>query len=506
MKKLIGFFLIIFFCYSSVYSQNDFVQNKLDDYILKAMQNENIPGVSLTIVKDGKVIVSKGYGYREKEKINKVDANTLFMIGSNTKAFTAAAICLLNYEKSLSLEDKVIKWMPEFKMYDDCTTKDIMIRDLLCHRLGLQTFQGDFVNWDSDLSRADIIHNLRNLIPVYPFRARYGYCNAGFLTAGEIIPIVTGKSWEDFIKDKILDPLQMNRTFVTVSGIINDKNSALPYTESLDTLVKIPYPNIDNLGPAGNISSCSKDMANWLLMQLDSGKFNGTQIIPFDALKQMRLSNMVTGNGLGQFFPSSHFRNYGLGWFLADYDGKLIIWHTGGVDGFVSSVCFLPEENLGIVVLTNNDHNSLFEALRYQIIDSYLGLPYRDYEEQAYQSGLDHQKNEIEFYNKNKKLVEQNSASDLNLKMFTGTYTNNAYGKIDIKLNDKGKLDIYFSHHPFLIGHLEDIGGYSFFCSYNNAEYGFKVIPFTVKDGKVISAKISVNDFIDFMKYEFIKD
>jgi len=506
MKRLFLFTIIFFLSHSLTFSQNTFVQNDIDDYILKALQNDDIPGVSVAIVKDGNVVLAKGYGYREKEKINKVDENTLFMIGSNTKAFTATALCLLEYEKSLSLNDKVSKWMPDFKLYDELATKDIMIRDLLCHRLGLQTFEGDFVNWDSDLSRAEIIHNLRNLIPVFPFRSRFGYCNAAFLTAGELIPIVTGKSWDDFIQEKILTPLDMKRTFVSVSGIANDKNSAFPYTENIDELVKLPYPNIDNLAPAGTISSCAKDMANWLLMQLDSGKFNGATVIPFDALKQTRMSNMVAGNGMGQFFPSSHFRNYGLGLFLADYYGKLVVWHTGGVDGFVSSTCFLPEENLGIVILTNTDQNSLYDALRYQIIDSYIGAPFRNYEDKYLEGKAAQKKEEKEFIEKNRKLVAENSASDISLKIYTGTYTNSAYGKIEIKIGDDGKLKIYFSHHPFLIGQLEDIGGRSFFCTYNHPEYGYKVIPFEMKDSRVYSVKITVNDFIDFMPYEFVKD
>ena len=182
------------------------------------------------------------------------------------------------------------------------------------------------------------------------------------------------------------------------------------------------------------------------------------------------------------------------------------MWHTGGVDGFVSSTCFIPEENLGIIILTNTDQNSLYETLRMQIIDSYLGAPYRNYEK-FFAEGKIAQKNEQrEFIEKNKKLIEENSTSDLNLKMYEGTYANSAYGKINIKLGDDGKLDIYFSHHPFLIGHLENIGGRSFFCTYNNPEYGYKVIPFEMKDSIVYSVKISVNDFIDFMSYEFIKD
>lgn len=507
MKRIFLFAIIFFFSHSILFSQNAFVQNELDDYILKAMKNENIPGVSVVIVKDGKVIVLKGYGYREKEKINKVDENTLFMIGSNTKAFTATSICLLDYEKSLSLNDKVTKWMPDFKMYDDFVTKDVMIRDLMCHRLGLQTFEGDFVNWDSDLSRAEIINNLRNLVPVFPFRARFGYCNAAFLTAGELIPIVTGKSWDDYVNEKIIGPLQMTRTYINVEGIKNKKNSALPYTTIIDSLVKIPYPNINNLAPAGTISSCAKDMSNWISMQLDSGKFNGNQIIPFQVLKQTRMSNMVAGNGLGPDFPGSHFQNYGLGWFLDDINGKLLIWHTGGVDGFVSSVCLIPEENLGIVTLTNTDQNLLFEDLPFQIIASYLGVsPKKNYSEMSLKGIIEKQKQEKEFFEKNKKLVEENSASDINLKMYTGTYTNPAYGKIEIKIGDDGKLKIYFSHHPFLIGQLENIGGNSFFCTYNHPEYGYKVIPFEMKDSKVYSVKISVNNFIDFMPYEFVKE
>jgi CubicO group peptidase (beta-lactamase class C family) len=264
-------------------------------------------------------------------------------------------------------------------MYDTCTTHDVRIRDMLCHRLGLKTFQGDFVNWNSTMSRIDIIHNLRNLKPVYPFRTTWGYCNAGFVTAGQIIENVTGQTFEEFVKATILDPLQMTRSSTSYADIKHDDNAASAYTLVNNAITKIDYDNTDNMTPAASINSSTHDMANWIMMQLNNGNFNGSHVIPQDVLDWTHTSQDVVSDRSSPIFPSRHFINYCLGWEAMDYGGKKVINHDGGVYGFVTNVTIIPEENVGWVILTNTDVNSLYKALQYQFLDAFMNLPYKNY-------------------------------------------------------------------------------------------------------------------------------
>jgi len=481
------------------------MSDSLDIYIQREMKKWKVPGLAVAVVKDGKVIVSKGYGTRDLAKPEeKVDENTLFQIASNSKAFTATSVALLAYEKRLSLEDKVSRWMPDFKLKDPLATADIRIRDLLCHRLGFETFQSDLFNWGGTPTRKEIIANLQNVDAVYGFRSHYGYCNAGFLTAGEIIPLVTDTTWDDFLKYNLFQPLKMNHTSTTWNGIHSDKNACLPYTLVDGNLVLMPFVNVDNLGPAASINSSVNDLSHWLLMQLDSGRYEGKRVIPFAVLQTTRTSNMVVHDQNNPYFPSKHFQTYGLGWFLDDYNGKKIISHDGGANGFVTTTCVIPELNLGIVVLTNTDANGLYGAIRQQIIDAYMNLPYRNYSEYYRKRMSRSQQQEDDAVKKERLTVAQKNLPELDLKYYSGKYHNAVYGDIVIR-NEKGKLNIYFSHHPQLIGHLEPREKSTFLCTYSDPEYGVKVIPFTVKEGKATSVTITVNGFIDFMPYEFLR-
>src|SRR5947199_1351556 len=203
----------------------------------------------------------KGYGVRDYDTKEKVDENTLFMIGSNSKAFTATALAMLDADKKLSLDDRVTKWIPEFKLDNKAAGEQAIIRDLLCHRIGFRTFQGDFTYWTSNLTRKEVIEKMSHIKAAYEFRTKWGYTNAAFLTAGEIIPRVTGKSWEQFVKERIFDPLGMNRTLALSKDIPSATNAARAYTLVNDKLVLIPYGAIDNLAPAGSISSSVNDLS-----------------------------------------------------------------------------------------------------------------------------------------------------------------------------------------------------------------------------------------------------
>jgi CubicO group peptidase (beta-lactamase class C family) len=370
MKRLILLIVLIFYLYTLTAQENKlpvFVTDSLENYIARGMTKWKIPGLSVAIIKDGEVQFIKGFGVIRAGGKEPVNENTLFMIGSNTKAFTATTIAILQEEGKLTLNDKVKKWMPEFRLKDTLASNEIIIADLLSHRIGFETFQGDFTYWTSNLSRADVINKMALIHARYNFRTNWGYCNAAFLTAGELIPKITGKSWEETVKEKILTPLKMNRTLMLSPDLKRASNAAFPYTIVDEKLTEIPIPCIDNLAPAGSISSCAKDMAAWVMLHLYNGKINGIQVIPEKAIQAIRMPYTIMGID-PRDKQETHFYLYGLGLFINDRNGKLIYSHTGGVDGFVSSVMFIPEEKVGIVVLTNNDQNNFYQDLTYEKI------------------------------------------------------------------------------------------------------------------------------------------
>ncbi|MBK7561524.1 MAG: serine hydrolase [Chitinophagaceae bacterium] len=512
MKKFLVLLLLVFT--QKGFSQTDtipsFVRDSLDVYVNRALHDWQIPGVSVCIVKNGKVVWMKGYGIKETGTNDNVDENTLFMIGSNTKAFTATALAMLDADNlpagkagKLSLDDKVQKWLPDFKLYDPWVAKEATIRDLLCHRLGFETFQGDFMYFDSDLTTAEVREKMSKLKPMYGFRSKWGYTNSAFMTAGEIIPKVTDKSWGDFVTDRIFKPLGMNNSLALSKDIKTAGNKCSAHTVVMGELKKIPYGNIDNLAPAGSISSSANDMSKWVLMLLNNGKMDGREIVPASAIAQTRTPHSILGNG-GHMFNKSHFSLYGLGWFLEEYAGRKIVAHTGGVNGFVTSVCLVPEEKLGIIVLTNTDANNFYEALRNEIEDAYLGLPYRNYSNvyRSYQWADEEQK--AKEYKVIRDSIALNPKTDLPLTAYAGDYMHSVYGKMNIKI-EAGKLIMRFEHHKGRTGTLEALGGNRFFCTYNDPLYGMKKLDFTVADKKVKSLTVKVADFVEFTPYEFIK-
>ncbi len=500
--------LVILFVLANLQSnaqQPSFVKDSLDAYMQRVLKTWNLPGIAICIVKDGNVVVSKGYGIKEIGKNEPVDNQTLFQIASNSKAFTALSLSCLDIEKRLTLDDKVQKYIPYFKMFDDYAAQNATLRDLLCHRLGFETFQGDFLHWGSNLSRKDLITHIKNLEPVYPFRYKYGYCNVAFLTAGEVIPVVTDTSWDDFVKARFFKPLKMTRSTTHWSDLMKDNNTAKPHTVNASgTMVEIPVVNIDNLGPAASISSCVNDLSSWMIMHLDSGRFEGNQIVPYKALKQMYTPNMLEQRTSG-ILPGNHFTAYGLGLEMYDVAGRKVISHTGGSNGFVSMVCMVPEEKLGIAVLTNNDVNLMFMGAVWQVLDAYFNQPYRDLNALLWKR---QQTGDVAALKEYQEMVSKVKSADkpiLPLSAFEGTYSNPVYGNMTVVAGKKN-LTASFEHHPDLKGEMEYMGNDTFLCTYSDPTYSYKAIPFTITNGQVTSCKVTVNDFIDFMDYNFKKE
>ena len=265
-------YLIISLSITLGLSQQEIV-DRIDTFLGETQKKFEVPGVSVAIVKDNKIIFAKGYGVQSLSKKNPVDENSIYAIGSTTKAFTAAALGKLVESGKIDWDDRVIDHIPEFELHDPSITNMFTIRDLLTHRSGLP--RGDLLWYATDFSRQEIIERVRHLEPTYSFRAGFGYQNIMYLTAGEIIPRVTGKSWDDYIQEIFFKPLRMKRTSSVLSDLKRFKNVATPHQEIDGEVKEIPWRNIDNVGPAGSINSSVSDMANWAMMLLNEGSFNG---------------------------------------------------------------------------------------------------------------------------------------------------------------------------------------------------------------------------------------
>jgi CubicO group peptidase (beta-lactamase class C family) len=506
MKKLNSILFLLIISNLILFAQQtpSFITDSLDVYVNRGLQQWQIPGAAVLVVKDGKIIVAKGYGVKELGTNDKVDENTLFMIGSNTKAFTGTALALLENEGKLNLDDKVVKYLPDFKMKDEWITNHLNLLDIVSHRMGFETFQGDFMYWTSDLTANEVIEKFEMLTPKYDFRTKYGYTNAGYALAGKVIQKVSGLRWEDYLKEKIFNPLNMSRTVALSTAFAKSENVSKPHSIVNGKVIVLPFENIDNLAPCGSIGSSVLDLSHWIIAQLDSGKFNGETAIPFSVIQKTRQPLSIERR-VRHPYNKTHFLLYGMGWAFQDYEGREIIAHTGGVNGFVTSVTLVPEEKLGIVVLTNTDQNAFFQSLKWEILDAFLGLPYRNYDATFYSSFIKRQEANTKWLNEVKDSAAMNIKPEISFKEFEGKYKHEVYGYAELKIVDN-KLELSLEHHSKLKGKLEYIGNNRFLCTYSDPTYGIKVFPFEIENGKVKSFDLYVDDFIDYQPYRFVKE
>ena len=354
---------------------------EIDKLVARAQQVFTVPGVSVAIVQDGRVLFAKGYGVRANGKPGAVDADTLFGIGSNTKAFTVAALGMLVDQGKLHWDDKVIDLMPQVQLYDPYVTRELTVRDILTHRSGLGLGSGDLMLFPpSDFSRAEIIHNLRYFKPASSFRSKYAYDNLLYILAGELVPTLTGMSWEDFVQTKILDRLGTGCA-ATVSTIRGD-DVAKPHVLDGGKLIETEQDRSTAYDPAGSIQCNARGMAAWANLQLAGGKFPDGQTLFSEAQHR----EMWTPQTLEPVPPESaaltktRFRAYGLAWNLEDYQGYQRVTHTGGLIGMVSYVSLIPEKKLGIIVLTNQQSGGAMASIMQTLLDDFLvGKPTRDW-------------------------------------------------------------------------------------------------------------------------------
>lgn len=426
----------------SVYSFSQINTAKFDSLVTVSLNTFHVPGMAVAIIKDGKIIHSKGYGISSIKTNNKVDENTLFGIASNSKAFTCAAISILIEQKKINWDDKVIQYLPNFKMYNDYVTEEFTIRDLLTHRSGLGLGAGDLMLFPKGVNFTveEIIHNLRYLKATTSFRAQFDYDNLLYIVAGAIIEKVSGESWNQFIQKNIFSPLEMSTSHPEFGTIKDTLNTAAPHLY-LDN--KYSIANRDEnpvMNAAGGIYSSIHDMEKWVLMLLNKGKIvkTGQNLLSEKQLNEMwSAQTILLANTYAPY--NTHFKAYGLGWFLSDVKGFKQVTHTGGLEGMVSQVMLYPELNLGIIILTNQQTPAMY-ALTSIIVDSYLDIPFTNY---------------IELYSKRNLSVNKEADKEANLVWNTIKNNKNQTTTILDKLVGKyrdawfGEIEIYKKNSKF---------------------------------------------------------
>ena len=444
-------------------------EKAIDSLVTKAMFTFDVPGMAVAIVKDGKVVLEKGYGIRSINSSEKVDQHTLFAIASNSKAFTAAALAILVDRNKIKWDDRVINYIPEFRLYSPYVTEEFTIRDLLCHRSGLGLGAGDLMIFPdgNDFTVDELIHNLRYLKPTSGFRAKYDYNNLLFIVAGEVVKRVSGSSWNEFIEENILAPLEMNRTGSNYLRIPNKTNIVDPHAIIEDKLQVVERHVLPLIDAAGGIYSSVHDLGKWVVMQLNEGKtIEGRQIFSPEVQRVMWTPHTVMRGRTGGVY-NTHYTAYGLGWSICDVAGYGQISHTGGLPGIWTQVTLLPELQLGIIVLTNQQCSEAFASVTDGIKDGYLHIKDVDrvklYEENFHTS----QKRTKEAVEKAWSEMNMNKGQVLNIEPFLGTYKDDWFGEVTISIAD-GKPWFTSKRSPKISGELISYKGNTFIAKWTD--------------------------------------
>ncbi len=431
--------IISFLLLTTVYLTGQTAQ-QFREAALSALEAFDTPGFSVGIIEDGKIILSEGYGTRTIGKDQSVDGETIYAIASNSKAFISTSIARLHEEGRLDIDAPVQDYLPYFKLYDEYVSQHTTVRDLLCHRVGLGTYSGDAIWYKSEKSAEDIIKQIRYLPQAYDWRGGYGYTNLMFITAGEVIKAVTGKSWSDYVSENFLYPLEMTRTQTSVTTIKGMSNIATPHITHRDNL-PIALAPWEASGAAGGILSSTDDMLKWLNVQLNPTMAEAKGIFPKAARDNcMKPHNAIRGD---------NFYSAGLGWFVYTRGGEKIVTHGGGYDGMYSRVLMIPNKNIGIVVLTNS-MTGLSSAVANYIRDTYLGIDKTGWLEKAVESeNKSRTKWKAKFSGPQKSRVTGTTPS-IDLSVMTGYYHDPLFGNVIITTDNSGKLAIHFEGAPAL--------------------------------------------------------
>jgi CubicO group peptidase (beta-lactamase class C family) len=467
----------------------------IDADVERGMKAFEVPGLSLAIVHRDTVILAKGYGTRTIGKNEPVTDRTMFAIGSSSKAFTAALVGMLVDERKVAWDDVVTKHLSWFQMYDPYVTRELTVRDLLTHRSGLD--RGDLLWYGSEYDRDEIVRRIRYLEPASSFRSRFGYQNIMYLTAGQIAAHKTGKSWDELIKTRIFTPLGMSESNTSVKSLTGLPDVASPHTRIDNAVRAVPYRPIDNIGPAGSINSNARDMAKWVRFQLDSGRVGGQRLLTAATYIETHMPQTVirVEAAARRNNPYKHFSSYALGWFQDDYRGREVSQHGGNIDGMSALVAFMPEERVGLVILTNMNSSPLPALLMNTIFDRFLGAAPNDWIAQAKQRADSAARLAPGRGGGGPPRVQGTSPS-LALEKYAGVYADSMYGEATVTV-DAGKLTAKYG--PSRSGTLEHWHYDTFRATWQDPVMGTSLVTFTLgADGNV--ARMQIQGIAEFRR------
>lgn len=431
----------------------------IDSLLEKLLDDYHVAGFSVAVVHKDSVVYAKGFGYRNLEEQLPATPNTLYAIGSSSKAFTAALLGQL-FGDSLSLDDKVTKHLPQLH-FKDGREANVTVRDLMTHRTGLSRYDYSWYIFNSD-SRDSLLRRVEYMEPNADLRTKWQYNNFMYLAQGMVAERMTGKTWEANIKEHFMTPLGMVRSNFDVNDMARDPDASLGYTVTgKDSIEKMPYFEIRGMGPAGSINSSVLEMANWLKLWIDGGEYEGNRLVPASYVTDAMSSQMVIGAALpGKKHPDVHLANYGLGWMVSSYRGHYQVEHGGNIDGFSASTGFFPSDSLGIVVLSNQNSSAVPAVARNLIADRWLGLPFIDWNTRSVKKDTA----TVDTTKQDEDLARIKGTRPTHvLADYTGTYDDPAYGAFTISLHGDtlkasvGKERVWLSHYHHDVFEMKDI-------------------------------------------------
>ncbi len=457
MKILTTFisFLFLLLTNINIQAQEIDINKRLqgfDQYMEKLLKDWNAPGVGVGIVYKDKLVFAKGYGYRDYDKKLPITENTLYQIASNTKLFTATAIGLLVEEGKMEWDKPIKNYVPSIKFFNNELDNTITIRDMLAHRTGIS--RHDMIWYKSDFTRKDLYERLKYLEPSQPLRQGFIYNNMMYVASGYIVELFTQKTWEDFLKEKIFQPLEMKSTVFKISNMLKQTDYFVPYNEKRDTtiLYQIPYyEDQDAVGPAGSIISNMKDMSKWLIMQMNGGKYQGKQIVPEDVIKATLTPAIPIDKSINleKGYVELLSPTYGMARDIASYKGHLITYHGGDIDGIHSQFSFLPIDSIGVIVFTIGDHTyPLYNAITFNIYEKLLGLDETPWSERGLADRIKGKQAGKEGRSKaGMDRIENTKPSHL-LEDYAGQFEHPAYGILSISIDNNA---LQFDFHKIIL-------------------------------------------------------
>jgi CubicO group peptidase (beta-lactamase class C family) len=488
-------FLALVLVAPSAYTQSPLAG--FDAYVAKGVKDWNVPGLAVAVVKDDSVVFAKGFGVRKLGTMDSVNAHTLFANASTTKAFTSFVVELMADEGKLRMDAPVITYRPDFRLSDPVATREITIADLLSHRTGVP--EADYIWYDDTSSFPQIMRRLSYVPFDAPVRSHFEYQNITYALAGNIAAERAGTTWEKLVHERILGPLGMRETTTGTPDEKTHSNIAFAHDSVNDTVRVIPRYATDNNAPAGSMYSSVSDMALWMRFLLDSARLGGKRVLSARGYADLFAPHILVDEK--QFYPTAklthpRFQGYGQGWFLEDYRGEFVAFHTGSIDGMTAIVGLIPERRLGVVVFANRDHAELRHALMYTVFDRYIGASKHDWSAEM-----------LTLYTalreEGKKSERQIDAAhvtgtqpSLPLARYAGVYSDSLYGTATVKLEGK-KLVVSFG--PLSAADLEHWHYDSFMAHWHDAYRGRQLVNFRLaEDGTV--AGLAIGDDVFFKR------